>query len=352
MRKILITVFLCASHLLLNAQQSKLNQAEPSYKKAGRSLKLKRIITVTDEQGGFFFRMPRDLKITPDGTFYLMDSNQLLQFSKNGIFRRNFYKAGQGPSELNMMKSYILYEDSILVFNSNPKKVVWFNRDGSFQKEIKIPHRLIFPRLLLCRNDKYYFYSSYIAAVKGKPRIVDVDYHISKISIGDNTNKKLISLPVKEYIDAEGSGWYSYSVGQFLAVAYQNRYLVISHTPDYLLKIYDVEKESITRIFSRKYKREPFNTGDQRESKAPKLKYSKDIKSIFARNDGIWVVTSTKDQKRGILIDLYDYNGSYLNNIYARINGEIIGIQKNHIFVKETGKDFNTQIVIYQIMDS
>jgi hypothetical protein len=55
---------------------------------------LKEVFRVTDESGEFYFQYPRKIKEAPDGTFFVLDKEQLLQFDKMGKFIRILFKFG------------------------------------------------------------------------------------------------------------------------------------------------------------------------------------------------------------------------------------------------------------------
>jgi len=129
----------------------------------------------------------------------------------------------------------------------------------------------------------------------------------------------------------------------------------LSHTSEYQIKIFDLEKNSPGRSFSRKYKRvKPKSYSDEdiivqgKKYDELKLKYVQDIKDIFALENCIWVVTSTEN-KKGTLIDVFDYRGNYLDNFYLILKGTIMAACEEYIFVREQNKYGAAEIVKYSI---
>lgn len=87
---------------LLAGQKVFDNPAKPAAKNAGRTVALEEIVTVRDGGEEFYFEWPRNIQTAPDGTFFLISKNQLLQFDASGRFLRNYYKQGQGPGKCNL----------------------------------------------------------------------------------------------------------------------------------------------------------------------------------------------------------------------------------------------------------
>lgn len=75
--------------LALGFGQAIENPAKPIAKNAGRILSLTEAWRITDETGDFYFRYPRDLRISQEGIIFLADDEQLLKFSPDGRFLKN-----------------------------------------------------------------------------------------------------------------------------------------------------------------------------------------------------------------------------------------------------------------------
>jgi hypothetical protein len=48
----------------------------------------------------------------------------------------------------------------------------------------------------------------------------------------------------------------------------------------------------------------------------PVAKYHLDIQMMFMVKDKLWVITSMVDEKKGILVDVFDGEGHYVDNFY------------------------------------
>ncbi len=345
---LILTLFLN----LLYSYESKLNQTKPLSKKAGRVLELKKVMRIGDEQGGFYFRYPSKLSIAADGSIYIMDMNQLLKFDQQGRFLKNFCKLGQGPGEVNYLNSFLVHNNSVILSGIMPQKIIWFDHDGNVLKELRIQQNMMWAADLIGYwGNRYYFVYSAGVLVKSEPYFADVDQIIVELSDDGSSLKNLITLPRKQYVMPLGEGGRkNFYIAELITEIYQNRYIIINHTTEYLIKIYDTGEKRLSHVFSRVYQKVNFKgTRWGKDKDAPKLKYEKDIKNIFAQQSGIWVVTSKEDDKKGALIDVFDYTGSYLDSFYLKTKGNILKIQKNNVFVRETDKDDNNYIVKYRI---
>lgn len=357
LKKITFIFFLC---LLLNwsvhSQEYNLNQTKPLSGKPGRLIKLKETFRISDSKGGFFFRYPKRMNIDANGDIFLMDYNQLLRFNRKGEMLNNYHREGQGPGELIAMKNYILYGDYIILCGNRPNKIIWFERNGTLRKEFRIYKNYFSLKLISYRNNKYYFIYSTIPKIKTRKALVDAPNKIIEISADGKDVRYLTSFPVRTFVVNYGGGRSSQGMCSFITSVHKDRYLVLNHTSEYLIKIYDLEKNQILKTFSRRYERiEAEDKPDDnsivvgtQKSEEVKQKYVQDIKDIITVKDKIWVVTSTENNK-GTLIDLFDYAGNYLDNFYLKLKGEILAVHDYHIFCRERDDNDNPIIVKYHL---
>jgi hypothetical protein len=349
----ILIIFLLIMGFQLYCEEINVNQEKPLHKKPGKILKMKEILRITDEQGGFYFRFPYGMRISDEGEIFLMDHNQLLRFDKNGKLLNNYYKKGQGPAELVSMRNYVLNGEFVIIFNVRPHKILWFEKKGPLVKEFRLYKNFFSGNLIAFRNSKYYMVTHTIPVVKGNSGFTDDIHKLIEISADGEELKTLASYPVKTFVAMYEGGRASNGIARFIARVHKNRYLVISHTEEYKIKIYDLEKKCPVRVFSRKYKRiEPNGYSDEdimvqgKRYDELKLKYVEDIVDLFTHKDKILVVTSTEN-KKGTLIDVFDYDGHYLDNFHLKLKGKIMASWKDFIFVREKNKYGAAEIVKY-----
>jgi hypothetical protein len=329
---ITIVSLILLSIAVVAAQQVIENPDKPQSKTAGRVIELKEVLKITDEGGEFYFKYPRNLKVGPDGSIFVQDNEQVLRFDKDGRFIRNYFKKGQGPGEMTYVGVLVPREKSLCIQAIGPSKLVWFDDAGKVLKEPALrPKGRMSLNLLVMMKDVYYFSGSEFPRVTGEPQYVDNPNWIMAWTEGSDEPKSLSAFPVKSYIITSGSGGAGmFTVGPFIAVPYQSRYLVIVHTSEYLLKVFDVELNAVVRTVSRKYDRIDTPPAKPEEKvgtvmlnnktyAAPRQKYLNDISKVFTRNNEIWAATSTKDPKKGTLIDVFNTAGAYLDNFYLNV---------------------------------
>ncbi|TET66646.1 MAG: 6-bladed beta-propeller [Candidatus Aminicenantes bacterium] len=332
------------------------NPAKPINPNAGRILNIQEVLRITDEGGEFYFLGPRYIKVAPDGTIFIYDREQLLRFDENGKFIHNFFKKGQGPGELNFVRNYGFKDGKLIVFNANPYKIVWFDFNGELLNDVKIHDISGDLRFQFLKDDTFYFFKSDIPRPDGKPMIMNVPQVLITLDQFGKKEKELTSFKTKVF--ATGGAWSG--VSRLISVPYKNRYLFVSHTREYLVKLYDTEAQKTLRSFTRKYKRvkppKDYRFGgiygrDGKRIGPPLPEFFADISEMYIFKDLLWVRTSTKDEKKGYLIDVFNLEGKFIDSCYLNIDGRLISTHKDFIFVSEEDEDENLQIVIYKIIE-
>ena len=87
MKKIFIfVIILMVSLIIVKGEEVKIieNPENPQAKNARRIIRLEKVSKVSDEKGDFFFKEPRNIKVAPDATIYMIDKGQFLHFDKQG----------------------------------------------------------------------------------------------------------------------------------------------------------------------------------------------------------------------------------------------------------------------------
>ena len=97
----------------------------------------------------------------------------------------------------------------------------------------------------------------------------------------------------------------------------------------------------------------------------PPQKYLNDIRNIVVSNDRLWVFTSTTDKQKGILVDVFDLKGKYLDNFYFKFPKEItydlyylidkfktLAVEGNCLYIFERNQDSTYRLVKYKMEDN
>lgn len=131
------------------------NPATPRNPKAGYDLKLVEVfrIDVTDDR--FYFKDIDDIQISADGSIVVEDIGQVLKFSPDGKFIRNFFKKGEGPGEGLEISRFRIHGNEIALSYSSLKKICLFDFDtGKLKHEFKTPNTSFFSSYYLFHAGK------------------------------------------------------------------------------------------------------------------------------------------------------------------------------------------------------
>jgi len=338
------------------------NPSAPASRTAGRTISFKEILKITDESGEFFFKYPRIMAEGPDGSFYVQDNEQILRFDPNGKFVRNYFKKGQGPGEMTYAMGLFATSAGLCVQASGPQKLIWFDDTGKLLKEPSPrPKGRMSMILLGILNGKYIFSGTEFPRISGEPQYVDNPYSLMAWTEASAEPNVLSAFPVNSYIVTSGSGGGGMmSIASFMAVPFGSKSFVVVHTCEYLVKLFDFESNAVVRTFSRKYERvespppsaedkKPVMIINNKQISNPRQKYLNDISKIIARGDKIWVVTSTKDTKKGRLIDVFDAAGKYVDAFFLNIPTGQYAIFGKNLYTAEKLPDETYAIKKYAI---
>jgi hypothetical protein len=186
--------------------------------------------------------------------------------------------------------------------------------------------------------------------------------------------KALAAFSTQAYIQAApgGGGGAYYPMTDLNAVMFKEKYLALTHTEEYLIKIYEPGANRVVRAFRRAYERvkpEPL-TEEQKKGGAmiggkpfrpPEMKYQNDIRNLLARGDEIWAVTSTKDGAKGVLIDVFDGQGVYRDCFWLKLPGSApkglltpgqCALDGEFLWVVEKSEDETYSIKKYRVASS
>jgi hypothetical protein len=368
-KRIGIAVFLSSLLFMINfyGGQSDVktisNPKRPSDPNAGRIVELQEVMRVDDKNEGYFFQYPHNIKIAPDGGFFAVDKNQFLKFDRNGNFKGNFFRLGQGPGELQFIENYIFQGDNIVFFDRSLTKIMYLTQDGELVSELKIRVPGL-DTFLTKYGGNYLFFKSTPPETKGVPEIVILDENLITV------------FPRPYMIMKAGNSSFIDPRARLLKCFRDKDTVFLTHTPEYLIKLFNLNEGKVLFQFNRDYER----VKPDKESKkfapggnygkisiggawfeVPVAKYHLDIQMIFMVKNKLWVITSTVDKKKGILVDVFDRDGNYVDNFYLdypegvvpySVNSWIKAASDDSIFTVERGEAEELFIVKNRIVDS
>lgn len=308
------------------------NPGRPKADNAARVISPTEVTVISDEgSSAYFFKWPNALVIGPDSSLLLRDSEQVLQFDANGKFLRNLFKKGQGPGEMPWPGTPLATAKHLVVYAHSPDKLVFFDRTGRFEKEIPVrPEGRSGLTPIGYQAGRFYFKWSEFPTVSGGPSFIDNPQLLLAVGEADGSIATLATFVTRAFVVAADGGGGMFDITSLIAAPFQGRDLALVHTGDYLIKLYDPAAGAVVREFRRDYPRvkgEPLTEAEKKGGiiingkhyTRPERKFENDIKNLLARQDGIWVVTSTKDKDKGILIDVFDEKGVYRDCFWLKL---------------------------------
>jgi hypothetical protein len=335
----------------------------------GRILKLYEVQRIEDVQADYYLKSPRDIQIAPDGSLFVVDEDQLLKFDANGQFIKNLYKKGQGPGELEGISDLIISDDALIILQGQPNKIMLLSHDGEFIREFRPEPRV---SRLCAVHDGIFLTARYgppkLDKVGDEAKIIDVSWTLGYISDNQTDEELELEFPVRWFAKriAGGKALIASHIAEFMAEPYKDKYLVICHAEEYRLKLFDLHQRQIVKEFGREYRRVRFKQDDSGRVEirpevfhfAPPVKHLNDVQQLFIRGDYIWVMTSTIESGKGVLFDVFNEQGEYVDHFYLPLQQSVIAealenlpltFQKDHMYVVEYDEDDLPTIVKYRI---
>ena len=352
---VILSFFFLLNSMAL-AQEFIENPEKPSSENAGRALQLEEVFRITDESGDFYFSAPVNLKVNSEGCFFIIDDNQILKFSADGKFLKNLFKKGQGPGELSTRYhsglSYFLFKDEIFLHDFNGNKIIRMDDEGNLIEEIKLKTTRL-QRMYGPTDEGFIFiYESPFFIGKGPTGFKDVDISIILVSKDGSTSQTIMVFPKKVY---RGRDFGMDLASFFVLFDIKAQQIFVSHTGEYKIVSADLNTGQVIRSFNRKYSRAKYVIpeglkGFYERHNPPERKYENDILGLFFYKFHLLVKTSTKDEKKGVLFDVFSREGKYIDSFYLDLKGKLMAVQGDCIFVSEKDEDENIQIVKYIII--
>ncbi len=326
------TLVLFSFSAMLSAQVIE-NPAKPKAANAGRVIAPEEVLAISDEgTTDYYFKWPTNLRTGPDGSLVLIDRDQVLRFDKNGKFQGNFLKKGQGPGEVTYPGACLATVKNTIIISNYPNKIVFLDLAGKFEKEIPVRQEGRTNLSLLSFHGGAFIFRAWdFPRTTGDPDIIDTPQTIVAVSEETGEAKTLSTFMTKAFvITSAGGGGGMFDITSLIAAPFQERYLALSHTEEYLVRIYDPAANKVVREFRRNYDRIKGHPLTESEKKGgilmngqhytvPQRRFEDDIKNVLTRDGEIWALTSTTDKAKGLLIDVFDGEGVYRDGFWLNL---------------------------------
>ena len=338
------------------------NPKSPPAPNAGRVVPLKEVARITDEKGKFFFVQPIAVFAGYDGAVYVQEYKQLLKFDSQGRFVKNLLKRGQGPGEFDdNLTDFVVREKDLILWSSNNFKLIRVALDGTLIEDRKLVQGFL-NELLGMYGGRGFFLRYEIDTAKTQARVSGISETPRRLVIvpekGDAVATSVM-MPVTEARHFRPGGFSSSSISRAMPAAAGDRSVFVFHSPDYLIKLLDLETGEIVRSFRREYDRVKYEIKTPAGYPAELVpKYHNDLCRLLWRDDRLWAVTSTFDPKKGILVDVFSREGRYVDNFYLplfkirRNNPQYyapMAVHGNFLYLLEADEDDLISLIKYEI---
>jgi hypothetical protein len=308
------------------------NPAKPRAANAGRVVTPQEVLAISDEgTSDYYFKWPHALAAGPEGSLLLLDVEQVLRFDREGRFLGNLFKKGQGPGEIGNASACLAVGPRLVIHSPYPNKLVYFDLSGKFEKELPVRRdEQGFLRALFYQSPALYMKTTEFPRTSGEPDIVDRSEAIVAVDAATAEAKTLAAFVTKAFVVTGGGGAGMIDIVNLIAAPFRDRLIAVVHTEDYLLRLFDTAANTVVREFRRTYERVKGRPLTEAEKKGgviindkhytrPERKFENDIKNVLIRNGEIWAVTSTRDEGKGILIDVFDGDGIYRDCFWLKL---------------------------------
>jgi hypothetical protein len=328
------------------------NPAKPLAKNAGRVLKLREVWRITDEGGAFYFKSPHNLQIAQDGSIFVADQEQLLRFDKNGKFLKNFFKKGQGPGEISNSFTYLIDKNELYVTDYGQRRIFRVDSDGRYIDQLSM--EISSQNLFGIKSDGYVVMEPVWPSAEEKTgKLLPLLDKIKFISKDGKSKKDLDTFRTRWFMTPRVSTQWDPHIAE---MSDDGRYLYGCHSTEYLIEVLDLGAGRIVKSFRRSYRRVK-HVASKREEEfrktygSPEQAYEWDVFGLLVNQDKLWVETSTKDTAKGVLFDVFDENGRFVDSFYVGASRSLLKVQGDVIFVIEKAEDESIRVVKYKIVE-
>jgi hypothetical protein len=327
------------------------NPAKPQAKDAGRIIALKEIWRITDESGEFYFKYPRELKITDAGTIFLAEEEQFLKFSADGRFLKNLYRKGQGPGEI---AGYYYFHISApaLFIQDMPSQRLWrADLDGIYQEQINLANKDYRGFIGVLPEGFLFLKTTWPPPDERTGKLMEILHTVVLVGPDGTEQRELVTFRPKTYLAPNaGMSWDPDIAG----LSPDGKRLYAVHSREYIIDVVDIPSGLVSRRLSRAYGKVPHIEPDhesafRKKHGSPKKEFEADINELFPVKDGLWVATSTDDKAKGRLIDVFDKDGRFVDSFYIGAGRMLMAVREGFVFCQEKNEDETITIVKYKI---
>lgn len=299
------------------------NPAKPIANNAGRIVTLKEELRIEDTGAGYFFKNPSSIRVSPRGDIFFRDGQeQALLFDPKGLFVRNLFEKGQGPGELSSIVDTWASPDRLYLIG-NPPKILVYDYEGNLVRELPLRGGLLGGRFVLADQANLLLYGTGRPDPSGGTGFRDIPWDIIEIAPDGTSQKTIASFPILTFLEVQEGGAISGTAWNRLqVVALNGNSLFLNSSPEYLIENFVRDKKAVVLRFRRPYTRIKNAGGGgvslSRGSKPSASEFLPDIYALHIVNGQLWAQTSTVTEEKGILFDVFDTKGRYIDSFYIQ----------------------------------
>lgn len=343
-------------------------------KKIGRVVECIEEFRISDIGDKFFLKKPSQIRIAPDGSILVKDHDQtqVFKFDKKGKFLSGLLKMGKGPGELANVAGFFLDGDEFFVNSFMPTKVVGKDVNGKLTGEFLVNTQEYIFYLFGRYDGKYYFYHRPLTLSTGvtflEYRIITCDKkgEISETGLKFKLKKVMTHVTVKKG-DTVRTAIKTADLTNFLHAETRDGIMFTATDERYLIRKTDLKTGKILKEFRRAYTPAAYFPNPDHKfvnskeyKKLYQRKYYTDVNHVLIAGDQLWAFTSTMDKGKGILVDVFDFDGKLIDQFFLKLpgldypDGDMLRRLYYHngaLYIPQPDEDENQTIVKYKIKD-
>lgn len=337
--------------IALYAQTVIENPAKPKAANAGRVLALTEVWRISDDSGEFYFKYPRNLKVAEDGSIFLTDTEQFLRFSADGKFQGNLYKKGEGPGEIGREFHYHLRGRDLFMEDMNSGRFWRADLGGRFQEPIYLGGK-DYRGFAGALSDGFLFWKTvYPPPNERTGKLMEILHTLVLVGRDGSERRAVASFRPREFLGVNSGMSWDPSI---LELSPDRTLLYAAHSRDYVVEVIDLASGAPVRRIKRTYPKvahveAAWEPDFRKGTGAPKIEFESDIDDLFAVGDRLWVATSTNDEAKGRLIDVFDQDGRFVDSFHLGAGRMLMAVGEGVLFCQEKGEDETITIVKYGI---
>jgi len=330
------------------AEQMRTNPAQPLHRHPDRILKLTEVLRIPIEGEEYFYEGARDVQLDNKGNLYICDSassarkSHLLKFSPDGRFLKDLYRQGEGPGEIQSTYDFAVNGSNVFLYDSMKRKIVVEDSDGNYKTQFNkeaspfdtfygiYEEWLVFGRRIYPLERK----TSRLYDIKNAIILLSKDGKIEKEIGAFNNQMFFISL-------SQGGGMMS---GDPFQAALGDDRMFNNLSQDYRIQILDLKSGKTAGQWTRDYPRIEHAEKDWEKKfvsqfNAPKRRFENDITDLLYGGGFLWVRTSTESKDKGLLYDLFDSQGRFVDSFFINIKGRVLRIAEGFLYASHYESD-------------